>query len=323
MHQFLRLATLAACALFASMAQGQSAQSYPTQPIRWIVPYSPGSFSDAVCRAIAPEVAAQLGQPLIIENRTGAGGTTGTVEAKNAPADGYTILYSGSSAFATNVTLMKLPYDPVKDFTGITMIGATYYVLAANPGVAAKNPMELAALSKKGALNYGSPGNGTGSHLSMELLKKATGAQLTHIPYKGSTPAVADLLGGHVQVMFDPFASVGPHIRAGKLKALAVASPKRMVELPDTPTLAELGVPGQDFYPMAWFGVVAPAGTPRDIVTKLNRVFVSALNKLAPKLQDLGVVVEPTSSEKFNAFIQSEIPRFRKILTEAGTTKVD
>jgi tripartite-type tricarboxylate transporter receptor subunit TctC len=308
-----------ALGLLANPTAHSQAAAWPERPVKWIVPYSAGSFSDTLCRGLAIEVGALLGQPLAIENLPGAGATTGTAKAKAAPPDGYTILYAGSSAFAVNVSLMQLPYHPVKDFQAITMIGSVNYVLAANPELPVKNVADLTAYLKAnpGKVNFGSPGNGTSSHLTMEMLKKSAGWRMTHVPYKGSTPAVTDLMAGHVQLLAEPYASVGPHIRNGKLKALAVTGSQRMRELPDVPTFSELGLPGFELS-LGWFGLVAPAGTPKEIVAKLNTAFTTALRRTAPRLLDLGVLATPGTPEAFTAFVESEIPRYGRLISESG-----
>jgi len=307
-----------------ALASSALAQTYPSRPIRWVVPFTAGSTSDTVCRTLQPELSRLLGQPVVIDNRPGVGGSLGTAEGAKAAPDGYTLTYASSSAFATNVHLMRLAYRPIEDFTPISMIGATPYVLVAHPSLEANSPRELIELAKArpGQLSYASPGNGTGSHLSMESFKASTKTDIKHIPYKGSSPAVADVIAGHVQMIFEPVASVGPHIKSGKLKALAVGSDKRLANLPEVPTFAEAGVP--EFEPvLGWFGAVVPAGTPAAIVAKLNVAFVAALNTTRPRLsEDFGIVVMPTTPEKFGAFIRSEIPRFGKIIAVSGT-KVD
>lgn len=307
-----------------TLAQSALAQTYPSKPIRWIVPFTAGSTSDTVCRTLQPELSRLLGQSVVIENRPGAGGSLGTTEGAKAVPDGYTMTYASSSAFATNVHLMRLAYQPVEDFAPVSMIGATPYVLVAHPSVEANTARELIALAKAhpGKLSYASPGNGTGSHLSMESFKASTKTDIKHIPYKGSSPAVADLLAGHVQLLFEPVASVGPHVKSGKLKALAVGSDKRIGNLPDVPTFSEAGVP--EFEPvLGWFGAAVPSGTPPEIIAKLNAAFVTALNTVRARLTDEhGIIVLPTTPEKFGAFIRSEIPRFGKIIAVSGT-KID
>lgn len=301
------------------------AQSYPNRPIRWVVPFSAGSTSDVVARAIAPRLADVLGQPVSVDNRPGAGGVIGTDLVAKAPADGYTLLFAGNAPLAVNVTLQgKLPYDPVKDFVGITQLVAASYLLVVHPSLGVNNVAELvaAARARPGKLNYASPGNGTGSHLTMELFKTAAGLDISHVPYKGSAPAITDLLAGQVQLMFEPIASVGPHVRAGKLKALAMSSAKRIAALPDIPTVAESGFPG--FQSEAWIGVAVRSGTPQDIVVKLHDALIKVLQ--APDLREqfgkLGLELTTSSPEAFTAFIKSEIPKWAKVIRDSGA-KVD
>lgn len=301
------------------------AQSYPNRPIRWVVPFSAGSTSDVVARAIAPRLADLLGQPVSVDNRPGAGGVIGTDLVAKAPADGYTLLFAGNAPLAVNVTLQgKVPYDPVKDFVGITQLVAASYLLVVHPSLGVNNVAELvaAARARPGKLNYGSPGNGTGSHLTMELFKTAAGLDISHVPYKGSAPAITDLLAGQVQLMFEPVASVGPHVRAGKLKALAMSSAKRIAAMPDMPTVAESGFPG--FQSEAWIGVAVRSGTPQDIVVKLHDGLLKVLQ--APDLREqfskLGLELTTSNPETFTAFIKSEIPKWAKVIRDSGA-KVD
>ncbi|WP_418319789.1 Bug family tripartite tricarboxylate transporter substrate binding protein [Piscinibacter sakaiensis] len=307
-----------------TFANPSFAQTYPSKPIRWIVPFTAGSTSDTVCRILQPELSRLLGQFVVIENRPGAGGSLGTTEGAKAAPDGYTVTYASSSAFATNVHLMRLAYRPVEDFAPVSMIGATPYVLVAHPSVEANTVRELIAFAKAqpGKLSYASPGNGTGSHLSMESFKATTKTDIKHIPYKGSSPAVVDLVAGHVQLLFEPVASVGPHVKSGKLKALAVGSDKRIAKLPEVPTFSEAGI--EEFEPvLGWFGAAVPSGTPPEIVATLNAAFVTALDTVRARLTDeLGIIVRPTAPEKFGEFIRSEIPRFGKIIAVSGI-KVD
>jgi tripartite-type tricarboxylate transporter receptor subunit TctC len=329
MHQFRRRTLLERAfewALAASLglaSAGVAAQAgdaaYPVRPLRWVVPYSAGSFSDTLCRTLATDMAAQLGQPLVIENLPGAGGAIGTERARTAAPDGYTIVYAGSSAFAINVSLMKLNYDPLKDFRYVSLIGYTNYVLAAYPGAPFGDLAGLVASAKAnpGSLSFASPGNGTGSHLAMELFEKAAGIRLQHVPYKGSAPGVSDLVAGHVPLMLDPLSTLGPHIRAGRLRALAVTGTRRMRELPEVPTFAELGIEGLDA-PLGWFGLVVPAGTPDAIVATLHAALGVALQRQAARLGELGVTPDFGSPEAFRSLVQHQIPRYRQLVQETG-----
>lgn len=308
------------CILTTAWAAGVSAQEYPSRPIRWIVPFTPGSMSDIVCRTLQPELSNLLGQQVVIENLPGAASVMGTAKGAQAAPDGYTLTYAGSAAFGINPSLMKLPFDPVKDFAPVSMIGTVPYVLVAPRSFEANSLRELIVLAKArpGALSYGSPGSGTGSHLSMESFKAAAGLDIVHVPYKGSTPLVTDLISGQVQIGFEPIASVGPHIKAGKLKALAVGNAVRIAGLPDTPTMAEAGLAQYDPV-FGWFGTVVPAGTPPAVVERLNRAFVTALGAVRAPLSDrFGIVVTPSTPEEFGTFIRAEIPKFRRVLEQSG-----
>lgn len=322
---YRRLARAIVVSILLALSGFGHAQSFPNRPIRWLVPFSAGSTSDVVARAIAPRLADLLGQPVSVDNRPGAGGVIGTDLVAKAPADGYTLLFAGNAPLAVNVTLQsKVPYDPVKDFVGITQLVAASYLLVVHPSLGVNNVAELvaAARARPGKLNYGSPGNGTGSHLTMELFKTAAGLDISHVPYKGSAPAITDLLAGQVQLMFEPVASVGPHVRAGKLKALAMSSARRIAAMPDMPTVAESGFPG--FQSEAWIGVAVRSGTPQDIVVKLHDGLTKVLQ--APDLREqfskLGLELTTSSPEAFTAFIKSEIPKWAKVIRDSGA-KVD
>ncbi len=309
--------------VFGCLAPWAAAQSpeggYPSRPLRLIVPFSAGSFSDMLCRLLAPEMAALLGQPITVENIPGAGATLGTARAKTAAPDGYTLVYAGSSAFATNVSLMQLSYDPVKDFRHVGMIGYANYVLAAHPGVAFADFAALVARAKAapGELAYASPGNGTSSHLTMEVVSRQAGMRLRHIPYKGSAPGVNDLVAGHVPLMLDPQSTLLPHDRAGKLRALVVTGSQRIRELPDTPTFAELGLKGFEIS-LGWFGLAVPAGTPDAVIEKLNAALGTAMQRAAPRVAELGVIAAFDSPEAFRRFVGTEIPRYRQLIQDIG-----
>ncbi len=247
------------------------AQQYPTKPVRAIVPYPPGGGTDIMSRAICAKLAEMWGVQVVVDNRSGGGTIIGTEIASRAPADGYTLLISSLSFVINPTTRAKLPYDTVKDFQPITQFGSQAYLLALHTKVPARDVKEFIALakSKPDALNFGSTGIGSGSHLTGELFKHMTGTGLTHVAYKGMGPAIADLLGGQTQFAFAAILPVSPHVRSGRLKALAVTTEKRAAILPDLPTIAESGVPG--YSANSWSGLFAPTGTPRAIVTRLNR----------------------------------------------------
>jgi tripartite-type tricarboxylate transporter receptor subunit TctC len=301
------------------VAGNTGAQDYPNRPIRWIVPFSAGSGSDSAARLIADKLPAHLGQPVVIENRPGAGGVLGTEIASRARADGYTLLWGGIAPLAINVTMQKkLPYDPLKDFQPITRVALAPLLLVASPSLRIHSVEELIALAKSrpGQLSYASPGNGTTSHISMELLKTTSHTSISHIPYKGTTPAVTDLVAGHVNVMIDSVAALAPHVNAGKLVPLAVTSSKRVAAMPNVPTMIESGFAGFDT--QAWMGVLVPTGTPAHAVEKLRAALQKVLT--APDVQTTmfeqwGFEVSPTTPEQFSSFIRSEISKWAQIIT--------
>lgn len=314
------LFALAAAMLY--WASPTIAQEYPSKPIRWIVPYAAGGVGDLVARAMAPKLSAILGQQVIVDNRPGAGGVIGTDLAAKAAPDGYTLLLGANASLAITPTLLdKVPYDPIRDFAPISRVGDIPMVLVVSPSLGVNSVRDLIAFAKAnpGRLNYASTGNGTASHLSMELFKTATGISLTHIQYKGSPQAITDLLGGQVQLMFDTIGPQVPHVKAGKLKALAVSSAKRIVAMPGVPTVSESGVP--DYQLAGWMGALAPAGTPAPIIAKLNNAFVKVSED--PEILDqlpnkFGLEVVSSSPEQFASFINSEIPRWGRVIKASG-----
>jgi len=314
LHKLLAATVLAA-------ACGAQAQSYPNKPVRLVCPFPPGGAVDIASRAVAHELTQILGQPVTVDNRPGAGGNIGAdIVAKSAP-DGYTLLMTTSGIMAINPALYsKLPFDTVKDFAPVSMVVSLNNVLVVNPSLPAKSVKDVIALAKAqpGKLTYASSGNGTSIHLSGELFKSMTGVDMLHIPYKGSSPAVTDLLAGQVNMMFDNIPSSLPHIKAGKLRALAVTGSKRSQLLPDLPTIAEAGVPGYDSY--VWFGVVAPAGTPPAIISRLNAALTKAATTASfhDRLSSQGYDVLSSTPEQMAANIRSEISKWSKIVKDAG-----
>lgn len=314
----------AACAAAAPAAL--LAQADKTMTI--VVPYAPGGTTDMLGRTLAREMAPLLGRTIIVDNKPGAGSGIGASFVAHAPADGNTLLVATSTTLAINPSLYKkLAYDPAKDFAPIGLIGAVPLLVVVHPSVPAKSIAELIALSKSkpGGLSYGSAGNGSPQHLSAEMFKAATGAKLTHVPYKGSGPAVTDLLGGQIDVMFSDIPPAVQHVKAGKLRALAVTSAKRQTALPEIPTVAESGAPGtRGFEAVAWQSLVAPAGTPSELVHKaaaaLNKVI--AQPDLRAKLEAEGF--EPAAPggtpERFAAYIRSETERWGQVIRSAGAT---
>jgi tripartite-type tricarboxylate transporter receptor subunit TctC len=305
---------------FASASAGAFAQDWPNRPVRFIVPYAPGGGVDIVARLIAPKLSQSLGEAFVIDNRGGAGGNIGTALGAKAEPDGYTIVMA-AAAFAINASLYrKLPFDPEKDFVPVSLIAGTPNILAVHPSVPAKSVKELIALAKAKphALNYASAGNGTTSHLAAELFKSMTDVDVVHVPYKGTSPAVTAMLSGESQVMFAPALALVGHVKANKLRALAITSTQRSPAFPDLPTVAEAGVPG--FEARQWYGVVAPAGTPKEIVSRLSAEIAKIVR--TPELKKHFTVEgsEPigSSPEEFGKYIHAEIGKWAKVVKASG-----
>jgi tripartite-type tricarboxylate transporter receptor subunit TctC len=297
------------------------AQAYPSKPVRWIVPYAAGGSADTRARQIAQELTKLWGQPIIIENKPGAGAVPGTDLIAKAVPDGYTIGMGNLAPLAVNPTLFKsLPYDPIKDLAPVVLLEKGPLVLMVNPSLPAKSVAELIALAKArpGALSFASSGNGGSHHLSGEMFKAMAGIDINHIPYKGGAPAASDLLGGHVSMMFELMYSGLPAVKSGKLRALAVTSSQRLPILPDVPTMAEAGLPG--FESSNWQGIVMPAATPRNIVTKINADTVKVLNmpEVREKIVAQGNQVGGGTPEEFGALIRAETAKWGKVVREAG-----
>jgi len=314
---------LITAALLAALAPAQwaVAQSYPTKPIRWIVTYPPGGPTDVVARAIGAKLTEAWGQQIIIDNRAGAGGMIGTELGARAAPDGYTLLFGTSAGMTINPALQsKLPYDPVKDFAPVSLLVINPQLLVLNPTVPANSVKELVALAKAkpGQLNYASVGQGSPNHLGMELLKALTGTNIVHVPYKGTGPAITDLLGGQVQLMFNSMPTVLPLVRSGKLRALAVGSTQRISAIADIPTVAESGVPG--FENVTWYGMFAPAKTPREIVNKLNAQVVRILAEpdMAQRLSSQGAEPRSSTPDELAKFMRVEFERWAKVIKSAG-----
>jgi tripartite-type tricarboxylate transporter receptor subunit TctC len=295
------------------------AQQWPSKPIRYIVPFPPGAFNDTLARIIGAELPKALGQQVIVDNRPGGNTIIGTELAAKSPPDGYT-LYGAALPFSVIQSLYKTSFDVTKDFAPITLAGVTPNLLVANPGVPFNDVQGLLAYARAnpGKLNYASTGNGTSNHLSFELLKAMTKTNVVHVAYKGSAPAVTDLIAGQVQVMFDNTPNVLPHVRAGKLKGLAVSSKARSPFAPDMPTVDEAGVPGYDV--TVWFGILTVAGTPPDIVNRLNTEMVRILKseEVRERITKSGVEVVAGTPEHFGGFLKSEVARWAKVINEAG-----
>jgi len=318
-----RVALLFALSLCA--AATAQAQNYPTKPIHWIVPFAPGGTTDILARTIADKLSPALGQPVIVENKPGAGGGLGATYVAKAPPDGYTIMGGTISTHAINASLYKdLQYDPVKDFAPIMLIARVPNMLVINPSIPAKNVAELIALMKKnpGKYTFASSGNGTSQHLSGELFKTMAGVDMQHIPYKGSPPALQDVVGGAVSMTFDNITTAWPLAKNGNLRALAVTTAKRSAVAPDVPTMAESGLPGYEIG--SWQGVFAPAGTPPEIVKRLNAEMVKilAMPDVRDKLVGLGAEPVGDTPAEFAALVKTEVVKWSDVVKKSGA-KVD
>ena len=302
-------------------AQAAFAQGYPAKPIHLIVPFPPGGPTDIVGRLVGQKLSEGLRQPVIVENRAGAGGTVGSTAAAKAPADGYTLLYGSTSTLAIAPALYRdLAYDPRSAFAPISLVSRGAIIAAVNAQVPARTLQEFIALAKKtpGKLSYASAGSGTPPHLAAELFKSVAGVDLLHVPYKGGAPAINDLVGGQVQAIFEGEVVLLPHIKSGRVRALAITGTKRTPELPDVPTFAEAGLPQYDAY--FWSGLVAPAGTPPAVVEKLNSVLVQALNAPDAReaLKHQGLEAAGTTPQQFAAFISREVERWGEVVKASG-----
>ncbi|HYR34277.1 MAG TPA: tripartite tricarboxylate transporter substrate binding protein [Burkholderiales bacterium] len=308
---------LAAILLCSSLAHAQ----FPAKPIHLIVPFPPGGGNDTVARAIAQQVGPDLGQPLVIDNRPGAGGSVGAELAARAPADGYTLFLAGVGSHAVNPNLHRsLPYDPVRDFAPISLIASAPSVLVVNPAVPARTLAEFTAYARAhpGKLNYASNGNGSAAQLAAAMYETMADVRMVHVPYKGIAPAMTDLMSGEVQLMFGTIVALVPHIQAGKLRALAVTSRKRSSLLTGVPTLAESGLP--DYEAGSWYGILAPAGTPREVIERLHGAIVRALRQpeVSSRLAAEGAELIGSTPEEFGAHIKAEIARVGRVVRAAG-----
>jgi tripartite-type tricarboxylate transporter receptor subunit TctC len=318
----IRIAVLSLVALLAS-ATAAIAQpaAYPTKPIRIVVAYTPAGATDILARTIGQKLNEAWGQAVIIDNRPGANGNIGTEYAAKATPDGYTLLMVTAGTHGINPGLYrKLGFDAVKDFAPVSLVAMVPNVFVVNNAVPSKDLKEFIAYARanQGKLNYGSPGNGSTAHLSMELFKSMTGIQMVHVPYKGSAGVLADLIGGQIVVTMDNMPPYVPQVKAGKIRALAVSPVRRSPALPDVPTVAEAGVPSYDSG--AWFGLVAPANTPKDLVAKLSRetARILKLPDVSARLADLGAESVGSTPEQFSAHIKAEIAKWAKVIRDAN-----
>jgi tripartite-type tricarboxylate transporter receptor subunit TctC len=313
-----------ATAVVATAANAQAA--WPAKPIHIVVPFTPGGSTDILARSIGAELNKAWGQAVIIDNVPGAGGSLGADRVAKAPADGYTLLMGHIGTLAVTPSIYpKLPYDPIKSFAPVAWVARVPNVLAVNPKVKAANLAEFLALarSQPGRLNYASGGNGSAAHIAMEYLKLKSGTFMVHVPYRGTAPAVNDVIAGQVDAIFTGAPAVMPFVKSGQLRALAVSSPKRLQSLPDLPTVAESGVKElAGFEADQWYGIVAPAGTPQEVVAKLNAQINASLNApvMKTRLQAEGAEATPATPEVFGRLIASEIERWRPVV-KAGKVK--
>jgi len=315
------VAVVAAAVAGASVALAQDPAAFPSKPIRIIVPYVPGGTTDLLARVVGQQLSDRLGQPVLVENRPGVNGMIGADAVAKAAPDGYTLGIASPGTHAANATLYKnVTYDTLKDFTPVTLAVSAPMILVANPSLGAKTVKEVIAAAKAdpGGIAYASGGSGSSQHLAMEQFIHMAGIQMTHVAYKGSSNSYTDLLGGRVKLEFDVLPTAMPHVRSGKLLAVATASAKRLPQLPDVPTVAEAGVPGYES--SSWYGFVGPAGMPKPVLDKLNAEIVRALQQpqVSETLTKAGVLIVGSSPAEFGSFIRSETEKARKVIEEAG-----
>jgi tripartite-type tricarboxylate transporter receptor subunit TctC len=321
----LRRCCVAAALACAAISGLLHAQAYPSKPIRWIVPFPPGGGTDVISRALAQKLTEAWGQQVVADNRPGSGGTIGLAAAAKLPADGYNIVLGQLANVAIAPALYaKLPYDPIKDFTPVTLALTSPLILVAHPSLPAKNVKELIALAKAkpDSVTFGSPGNGTTGHLGTEIIKTAGGVKMTHIPYKGASPAFTGLLSGEISVYMSSIQPAIPMLNAGRVRALGVTSAKRMATLPNVPTISESGLPGYEV--TNWYGVMMPAGVPKEVLTKIHAELVKILKMpdVQQRFQAEGGDTTSNTPEQFAAFIKTEITKWSKAVRESGA-KVD
>jgi tripartite-type tricarboxylate transporter receptor subunit TctC len=307
----------------ATLASGALAQAYPSRAIKLVIPYAVGGSTDATGRLIALHLSQKLGQPVIVENRAGAGGSVGHELVAKAPADGYTLLFSAAGPLTvTPHTYQKLPYEPIKGFEPITLVATQPLLLVVNPSLKVGSMAELIreAQTRQKKLSYGSFGNGSAAHLAGELFKTLAKVDMVHVPYKGSGPALVDLVSGQIDLMFDVFSTAAPLAKDGKLRPIAITSSERSPQFPNVPTMEQAGVAGFDAG--TWFGVLAPAGTPRPVIEQLSKAMNAVIEEKAVRdtLSSQGAIVRGGTPAQFQAFFLSEYERWGKIVKAAGVT---
>ncbi|MFN0160505.1 MAG: Bug family tripartite tricarboxylate transporter substrate binding protein [Burkholderiales bacterium] len=296
------------------------AQRYPDKPVRLIVPFPPGGGNDILARALSPKLAEFLGQPVVIDNRAGAGGNIGTEAAAKSPPDGSTIVIASNQVTINPWLIPKLPFDIEKDFAPVALVASVPMLLAVHPSVPAQNVRELIALAKAapGKFNHSTPGNGTPQHIAFEVFNHAAAVKITHVPYKGTGPAIADLLGGQVQAAIGTMASLEPHVKAGKLRPLGVTTPRRSAAMPNVPTIAEAALP--DFEVPLWYSILAPAGTPREIVARLSADLarVLATPEIRDRLTAQGFEVSYMNADQMGELMRRDLQRWQKSIRDIG-----
>jgi tripartite-type tricarboxylate transporter receptor subunit TctC len=320
MHAFRAAASLCFLCLFFLLTGGAAAQVYPAKAIRFIVPFPPGGGNDTIARLVAQKLAASLGQQVIVDNRPGAGGTIGAEAAARAPGDGYTMFLAGVATHGINPNLRKkLPYDPLKDFEAVSLIASAPLLVVVHPSLPVRNVKELITLAKArpGQINYASNGAGGSSHLAVELFDMMAGVRMAHIPYKGLSPALTDLLSGEVQVMFSSAVAMLPQVKAGRLRAIAMTGASRSAAIPDIPTVAEAGLPGYETG--SWYGVVVPRGTPKAAIDRLTREIQAIVksSEITSKLNEEAVIPVGSTPEGFDKHIRAELARWAKVIKAA------
>jgi tripartite-type tricarboxylate transporter receptor subunit TctC len=323
---FFKISAVLAAALTLApiaFAQAQAPAAFPKQPLTLVVPFTAGGPTDAMARVLALKLGERLGQQVVVDNKGGAGGSIAAEYVAKAPPDGYTLFFGTTGTMAINPSLYsKLRYDPIKDFAPVSLMATTMNVLVVNPQVPANNLADLVKLAKgkPGELTFGSAGNGSSNHLSGELFRSSAGIQINHVPYKGSAPALVDLLGGRLTMMFDTVAQQTQNIATGKVRALAVTGPKRSPLLPQVPTAQEAGL--KDFDVTIWFGVLAPAGTPAPVIERLNREIVAVMSsdEMKKKMQADGAEAKPTTPAEFTALIRGDMAKWTPVVKASGAT---
>jgi tripartite-type tricarboxylate transporter receptor subunit TctC len=312
--------TLLAALALAAAPLAAHAQAWPERPVKIVVPFGPGGFTDVAARILQKELGAALGQSIVIENKPGAGSTIGTAEVANAKPDGYTLAMVSTTHVISPHLYKQLPYDPIKGFTPVMKLAEGPYVLVVHPSLPAKSVAELIALarSQPGTIDYASSGNGSAQHLVGALFNSTAGVKMNHVPYKGSNQAMNDVIGGQVKVSFVGVPNALPNLANGKLRALGVSSAKRYAELPDVPTIAEAGLAGYDA--TVWLGLLAPPGTPREVVQRINTEIAKVLSSPEARklMSSAGVDVSIAASDEFGALLRSELERWGKVVRETG-----